>query len=905
MKTTPLLSVKRDKAIKGTIVFITKTMPVFLFAAWLALCFPARVAAQEVTVLFLPLKVNSAVDAAGLSGLADSALDSVLASRSDTSRLFTMMPRSETLSRFDYSAAWPPDDDIVAAVAGEGGSDFVVAGNLTRIGNSFSIDLKLYEIFSAARPVYYFREVPALDGLNAILDSLVGEIAAYTGRDFLINTVALRGNDRIDSGAILRQVQSRSGGPYDPGQLRQDLKKIFKMGYFDDVRVEVDETDQGKTVTFVMKEKPVIGTVTIEGEKELKEDAIQERVSVVANTIINPQKVTDAVTNIQSLYKEKGFYNTNVEAKLSYPSAERVDVRFVIKEGSKLFIKEIRFSGNRFFEAGKLARVIETSKKGFFSWLTDAGLLKRDVLEDDAARLASFYNHHGFIEAKIGAPVVEQDDKWLYVTFNISEGDRYRIGEVNLTGDLIEDKQTLLDRLKILKEDFLSRQTLRDDLLGLNDYYAEKGYAFAEASPLITKNSDEKTVDIVINIRQGDLVHFNRIIIKGNTRTRDKVIRRDLAIKERGVFNSKALRISNQRLQRLGYFEDVSITPEQALEENMMEVTVEVKERPTGAFSLGAGYSSVDSLMVMGEISQNNFLGKGQRLALQANLSGSTTRYNLSFTEPRFNDSRLLLGVDLYNWERELDYYTKDSYGGAMRLGFPLWEMWQMGFTYGWDHTDVKDIQVGAAQEIIDSLNLKITSFVRMGVSRDTVDKPFDPSSGSINSINVKYAGGPLGGDSAFTKVEASSQWFFPVLFGTVFHVRGAAGQVFQNEPDRLPVYEKFYLGGLNTIRGFKSGEINHIDDKGEEVGGDRMWYGNLELIFPLVKDAGLKGVAFFDFGNVYEGGWEFDDFKKTVGAGLRWLSPMGPLRLEWGYNIDPLPTEDQSNWDFSIGGAF
>jgi outer membrane protein insertion porin family len=909
MKTASMFSVKKYYLMKRAIAFIANPATFLLFAAWMVLSLPALSVAQEVTVLFLPLKVNSAVDASGLAGQADSSLDAVLASRSAARQILRLMPRQEALSSFDYSGVWPPSPEQVSAVISGSAAlaevDFVVAGNLTRIGESFSVDLKMYEMVAAGLPAYYFREVPSIDSLDKVLDSLVGEIAAYTGRDFLISNVVLRGNDRIDSGAIMRHVGSRAGDFFDAGLLRRDLKNIFKMGYFDDVQVEMTETDKGKEVIFVLKEKPVIASVSIEGEKELKEDAIQERVSVVANTIINPKKVAEAVANIRSLYKEKGFYNTHVEAKLSYPEADKVDVRFVIEEGAKVFVKKIRFAGNNSFKDKKLAKVIETSEKGLFSWLTDSGLLKRDILEQDAARLASFYHHHGYIEAKIGEPVVEQEGKWLYVTFNISEGDRYRVGDVSLTGDLIEDQEKLLARLNILDEEFLSRQTLREDILHLNDYYAENGYAFAEASPRISKKRDEKRVDIVINIQKGALVHLNRIIIKGNTRTRDKVIRRDLAIKEKGVFNSKALRVSNQRLQRLGYFEDVSITPEPALEENMMDVIIEVKEKPTGAFSLGAGYSSVDNLMVMGEISQNNFLGKGQRLALQANLSGSATRYNLSFTEPRFNDTRMLLGIDLYNWERELDDYTKDSYGGALRLGFPLWERWQMGFTYGWDHTDVKDIQEGAPDEVLESLDLKVTSFVRVGFSRDTVDKPFDPSKGSVYSLNIKYAGGPLGGDSAFTKVEGSSQWYFPSFLGTTFHIRGAAGQVFENETDRLPVYEKFYLGGLTTIRGFKSGEISHVDENGEEVGGDRMWYANLEWIFPLVTEAGLKGVAFFDMGNVYEGGWEFDNFKKTVGFGFRWLSPMGPLRLEWGYNIDPEPDEDQSNWDFSIGGAF
>jgi outer membrane protein insertion porin family len=675
----------------------------------------------------------------------------------------------------------------------------------------------------------------------------------------------------------------------------------------------VEDTDKGKVVIFEVKEKPVISQVTFSGQDELKEDDIREVVSVIPNTILNAQKLREAVDNIKTLYKSKGFYNTEITSELTYPQADRVKVEFHIKEGEKVFIKEIKFLGNESFKDKQLLKVMGTKEKGLLFWFTDSGVLKRDILEQDIARIASFYQHHGYIEATVSEPQIKQEGEWLYITIEISEGNRYKVGTIELTGDIIGDKQDLLQLIKIKDEEYLSRDVLRNDILRINDYYAENGYAFAEATPTVNTKKEEKVVDIVIDINKEDLVYINRITIKGNTRTRDKVIRRELLIREKGIFDSKALRQSHERLMRLDYFEDVSITPEPTPDKTKMDLVVDVKEKPTGAFSIGAGYSSVDSLMFMGEISQNNFLGRGQRLALSGNISGTSARYNLGFTEPHFYDSQLLMGFDLYNWEREYDLYTRDSSGFAVRFGYPVWELWNASVSYGYDDTKLSDVDVAnVAPSIIQSLDINLTSYVTFNLSRDTRNSLYTTTKGSYHAVSAKYAGGFLGGDSQFTKVDGFTSWYFPAFFfdDTAIHIKFSAGQIWENETDKLPDYEKFYLGGINTIRGFqtRSVAVKETDPATGivyEIGGNIMWFTNVEYHFPIVKQGGLRGIIFYDAGNVYESEWDFTNIKKSVGAGLRWLSPMGPMRLEWGYVIDPLPDEDTSNWEFSMGGNF
>jgi len=889
-----------------------------LIVLWATMLFFATsipvLAAEQANTMVLPLKINTQDNKESLTDTVDAALVKALEATLARQKIFKVLPRSEAEINIDYAVAWPPDFETIKQFGSKfaPGIDYIAAGSLTKLGDSVSIDIKVFDLINPVSPTFYYLEGQELSNIERSMEKITFDILSYTGRAFLITSIAPEGNKRIDSGAILRSITSRSGDLYIPEQLRNDIKSIFKMGYFDDVRLKVEDTEKGKKIIFEVKEKPVIGTVAIKGQDELKEDAIREVISVVPNTILNPNKVREAVDNILSLYKSKGFYNTEVTTELTYPKPERVNVGFVIEEGNKVFVKEIRFVGNESFKDSKLDKVMGTKEKGLLSWLTDSGVLKREILEQDAARIAGFYHNHGYIEAMVGKPEVTQEGKWLYITIEISEGNRYRVGNIELSGDLIGEKEELLSLLKIKDEEYLSRNILRQDILRLNDHYAENGFAFAEATPTVDTDKEKNLVDINIHINKGDLVYINRIVIQGNTRTRDKVIRRELLNREQDIFDSKALRESHQQLQRLDYFDDVSITPEPTSDKTKMDLIVGVKEKPTGAFSVGGGYSSVDNLMFMAEISQKNFLGRGQNMALQASISSRSARYNLGFTEPHFYDTKLLVGVDLYNWEREYDTYTKDSTGFGLRAGYPIWGKWNMSTSYGFDDTNLTDVDlVNADPSIIESMNINTTSFVTLGFSRDTRNNLYVTSNGSVNSIRVEYAGGYLGGDSQYTKVEGSTSWFFPGFFfnDTSFHYKIAAGQVWENETNKLPDFEKFYLGGINSIRGFPSRTV--AVDKSTtlnpdyKVGGQIMWYTNIEYHFPLIKEGGLRGLIFYDAGNVHDNAWDFHDIKKSVGAGVRWISPMGPLRLEWAHVIDPLPDEDGSNWEFSIGGAF
>jgi len=863
-------------------------------------------AGLEPNTIIVPPRINAQAGMDQLLVLTDKTLLEVAQSKG-----LLVLPREEAQKKLGYDS-WPPKVESLKSLIASLTVNYVAVGSITKLGEQLSLDFVVHDILGNNPPKFYYQ-VSMSTELHKSMTQMVNDILAHTGQYLLINSIAVAGNVRTDSGAIMRQVKSRVGERYAMELLRADLKGIFQMGYFDDVQILVTDTDKGKDVTFQLTEKAVIGQVIIKGQKELEEKEVKEVMSISPNTIINTKEVQTSVENIRKLYKDKGFYRTNVAAKLSYPMPDKVNVTFDIEEGIKMYIKGIRFVGNKAFSEKELRKEMTTSEKGLLSWFTESGKLKRDLLEQDRSRIGAMYHNSGYLEAKISEPVITEEGDWLYVTFDIQEGNRYRVGTIEITGDILGDKDTLFSLVDLSKEKFFSRKILREDVLRLTDRYAESGYAFAEVEPKLSRNEEDKRMDLSLKITQGHLVHINRINIKGNARTRDRVIRREMQVKEGGLLDASAIRKSSEMLQRLGYFEEVNVTPEPTVQEDIMDVVVEVKEKPTGTFSIGAGYSSVDSLMFMGEISENNFLGKGQRLSLQANMSSNSNRYNFSFTEPRLNDTKLMFGYDLYNWSREYDDYTKDSTGASLRFGYPIWNKWNLGWGYGYDDTKMSDVTVlNTSPTILESMLLEKTSFVRVGVSKDTRNKLTDASKGWLTNYSIKHAGGLLGGDSSFTKYEATSGWYYPLKWDTVFHVKGSIGYVVENEENKLPVYEKFYLGGLNTIRGFDSGKVSPLELNSDgvtysKIGGEKMWYGNVEWIFPIVKDIGLKGLVFFDIGNVYTDSqtWDVADLRYSTGLGFRWLSPMGPLRLEWGWNLSPKEGEKQGVWDFSIGGGF
>lgn len=786
-------------------------------------------------------------------------------------------------------------------------AQWMIRGTLTQIGEKASIDLRITDV-SMKRPSMFIFMV--CEDMERISDT-VAQLAVRVNDKILgvpnVESLQVTGNRRIESAAVLAVVTTQPGDRLDYDQLDRDLREIYKMGFFKNVEMDTSDGPKGKIITFRVIEKPSIGKIVFEGNDEYDDDDLKKELGISLYSILDNNEVKQSVRRLKNFYREKGYYNAEIEEETESIPNNEVLLKYKIKEHDKVYIEKIRFVGNKAFDDDELKDIMETSEKWFLSWITKAGVLDKKKLEFDVHKLASFYHNHGYIKAKVGDPEVRYDDKigGLVVTIDIVEGQQYGVDKVAVQGDLIEPAQDLLKKVKIGKQKVFNREIVRKDILALRDVYADQGYAYAEVRPLISEDDETHTADVTYDISKGPKVRFERITISGNKVTRDKVIRRELKIIEGDYFSGKALKRSNENLNRLGFFEDVQIKTKKGSQEDLMNVDVAVKERGTRTFSVGAGYSSAYSAFVMFQIADQNFLGYGQKLEASARIGGKNTEYNISFVEPWLFDKPLSLGVDLYKWKQEYDDYTRNSLGGALTLGFPL--KFLDDYTRGLVRYDYDDAEISDVTEtegpLYDMIGKNVTSSMLLRVKRDSRNDLWNPSRGSINEISFQYAG--LGGDEKFNKYRARTAWFFPLFWKTVFMAQGRWGYI--QDRGHLSVYQKFFLGGINTVRGFKYETISPVDENGYKIGGTKMMCYNLEYRFPLLKEQGVVGLVFFDAGNVFDEdeSWTFSGIRRSAGAGVRWYSPIGPLRLEYGFNLDPKDDEPSGRWEFSVGGMF
>ena len=800
------------------------------------------------------------------------------------------------------------NDYIAEQIGKDLGTRYVTFGTVTQAGENITLELRLIDTEGEMEPGEIRTEGKGLKSLIALSEKAASGISGKIFHRQRIAKILIRGNNRIEEAAIKLVIQSAPGDIYNPNKLREDMKSIYKMGYFDDVQIEAYDSPEGKVVTFVVHEKPTIVRVTINGAKNIDEDDIRSAISTKKFTILREKVIKEDEQKIKEMYREKGFFKAEVSTHITEAGENKVAVTFDIKEHKKLYVHKITFTGNKHFSDSKLRKLMQTSERNMFlAWFTNSGVLKKDMLDVDLDRLAVFYHDHGFIHAKIGTPEISYDDKGIVIKVPIVEGPRYKIGKVTLEGDLIDKPENLLMLTKLPRQKYLNREELQKDIQRLTEFYQDHGYANVEINPRILESKKEPIADVAYEIRKKEKVYIQRINISGNTKTRDKVIRRELAISEGDMYRTSLLKRSSYNLKRLDYFEKVELETSKGTANNLMELNVKVKEKPTGAISFGAGYSSEESIFAVGQIYQRNFLGKGQKLALQAQLGRETQRYSISFTEPWLMDTHFSLGLDAYNLAYDYDDYTKDSFGGNLRLSYPFGDWSRFYFTYSYEDADITDVAYDAALVIKDQEGKHTKSSVTFALERDTRDHPFLATQGSDNSISIEYAGKALGGDSDFVKYIVNSGWYIPLVWKTVGFIHVKGGYI-SGSRDDVPLYERFYLGGINSVRGFEYGDVGPQDpETGDDIGGNKFGQVNLEFLFPLLEKMGVRGVIFFDAGNAFDNDEDFDisKFRTSAGGGIRWHSPMGPLRLEWGYNLDKRDDEDQSKWEFSMGLFF
>ncbi len=799
----------------------------------------------------------------------------------------------------------PTLDQVEARQAGASlGADFVIYGSLTKLGSNFSLDARLLDMAKEV-PLSFHRQGKGEESLETLVSEIARDLKGQTlGLDKVVE-VDITGNQRIGDEALSVQMKTKPGQFLDPDTLNQDLKKIFAMGYFSNVRALTEKMEGGVKVVLEVGENPAIREIEVKGGTMDKKEVI-EAFNVPALTVYNGHAVANGLQRVADLYRGTGYLNVEVSQELGEVKDGLANLTIRIKANNRLYIKEIKFTGNEKVSSKVLRKQIETDDWGFFSFMTDAGILKKEVLEKDLEKIRAYYQNNGFLKAQVGEPDIQATEKDIFVVIPIDEGDPFTVGRVEIEGDLIKPADELKAKLKLTTGKIYSRADIEVDREALINEYATVGHAKVSVNLNSKLDSAAKTVNLTYNIRKGPLMYVERISIHGNTRTRDKVIRREMRVKEGDLVNLAAIRRSAFNLRRLQFFDEVEFNNLPGSEDNQLVMDVRVKERSTGMFNFGVGYSTADSAMIMLRIQEQNLFGRGQELIAAGNIGFKGQRYSLSFIEPYLFDHNLSLSLSAYNTEREYLDYDKGAYGGYAGIGFPfMFDFTRMNFKYTYEVVDISNVEDEESLLKQEEGN-HYTSMLSWGLKRDSRDLIFGATKGSENFVEVEFAG--LGGTTSFTKVVAGSSWFFPAPLQTTFHIQGKIGYVTKNGWGHLPAYEKFFLGGINSLRGFQYASVSPRDPvTGTRIGGEKMMHFNAELIFPLIPQAGVKGVVFFDAGNVWTGDGAYDvtDLRQSVGGGIRWYSPIGPLRLEYGHIIKGEEDDGDGGWEFTIGSVF
>ena len=729
------------------------------------------------------------------------------------------------------------------------------------------------------------------------------QVLAAVGPGSIVRDIAIRGNRRTQASTIRFYLKTEIGSPFLPRVLRDDVKRLYALRTFEDIRVTAEDVEDGMRIIIAVTEKPAVRKVALEGRRRGDEDEVRQRVRLKERATFERNLLNDSVTGIQEYYRQEGYYFAHVRPDVTEVDDNQVDVTLHITEGKKVRIQRIQFVGNRYYPDRVLQGEIQTKPYQIPILSGGASLYRPEGLRVDLQLLQNFYQNHGFVNIQLGEPTVELNRESSSVVTTIpivSEGEQYKVGEVGLTGDDIFEEAELRRLVRLRTGEIYSREDVRRDILALTNAYTDLGYAFADATPTVALDDQKRLVNVKYTVRPGQRVYIGRIEIRGNERTRDWVIRRELRVDEGELYSGQNLRRSRQRLSNLDYFEEVKIDTLRRPEQGLIDLEVDVAEKSTGQFSAGIGFSSVETVLFQASVTQRNLFGRGQSITAQGRLGGLSQDFSISFVEPWLFGRPINAGISIFR--RSANFQTFDSLrtGVALTLGRVFGEFLSASATYRFEELDISDLEPGAADLLEEQEGASLTSSITPRVVWDSRNSRFNPSQGSLNSFEVEVAG--LGGDNRFYKLIGESSWYYPLPYGLTGFVKGRFGIGAGYAGEDLPASERFFLGGPTSVRGFGFRDIGPQDLDGNPLGGTSMVQFNLEIGRSFSRI--LRLVAFMDVGNVYAEEEQFDlgELRRSVGFGVRFITPVGPVRMDWGFKLDRRPGERLVELGFLLG---
>ncbi|MFA5038196.1 MAG: outer membrane protein assembly factor BamA [Candidatus Omnitrophota bacterium] len=746
------------------------------------------------------------------------------------------------------------------------------------------------------------------------------ETAEEAASSKIIKAVEVAGNQAISTATIMAKLKTRVGQAYHSQTARDDIKRLYETGFFSDISLDLTPQEDGVKVVFKVEERPIIQEISVEGNKSFRKDVLLRKLKSKTGQYLNLAVLKDDLSLLKKEYEKRGQPEVQIAHSIDIdPKTNKAKVKIAIQEGKKITIRRIYVDGNLHFSDRTIRSLIKTKRK----WLFNAGFFKEEEFNDDLERIKDFYQKHGYLDTTVDYRIDYDAKGFLYIRLKIEEGKSYTVGSVSFRGNGKFDDAELLSQIKAAPAGgTFTYDALRQDVANIQGFYFGKGYIYAQIQEAASLDADSGTVAISYAIVENDIVFVDRIDIRGNLKTKDKVIRRELRIKPGERFDGDKLKRSKERLYNLGFFEEVNYDTEPGTKPDNRNLVVDVKEAKTGSFSFGGGYSSIDQFVGFVEIEQKNFdwrnwktfTGGGQALKLRAELGSVRENFELSFTEPWWFDRPISFGFDLYkrvhDKNADVGYgYLEKRTGGDLRLGKEFNEFIKGGVIYRLEEVDISDVSDSATQDLKDEEGKNLISSLEFTLTRDTTDNVFNPSRGLVLSGSYEVAGGPVGGDKKFNKVFGLASQYFPIFGKNVLQLQARGGVVTPfGGQEKVPIYERFYAGGANTIRGYEERSVGPADPvTADPLGGEALFVFNIEYTVPLLDF--VKGAVFIDTGNVWEKASDFGrgGFKTGVGFGVRIKTPIGPLKLDYGIPLNKQPgkANKEGRFHFSMSHGF
>ncbi|MCO4743170.1 MAG: outer membrane protein assembly factor BamA [Proteobacteria bacterium] len=808
--------------------------------------------------------------------------------------------------------------------------------------------------------------------LTFILGSVAEAGAPVPARGTIVS-VEVQGTRRIEEASVMTSIRMRAGEELSPSKVRRDLRSVYGTGWFDDVQIDIELKGTGVAVIFIVDEKPAVRDVRFSGNKKVNDDDVSEAIDIRAFSVLNDADLQINADRIRDVYVEKGFYLADVTPVVRDLGNEQVEVVFEIEENRKVVIQRIDFTGNDSVPDKKIERFLQLKEGGIIPWLSSRGNFRAEALDEDVFTIRYVFLEEGFVDVQVGEPNVylSPDKRSIFISYHVEEGEKYEIGTIDVSGDFIEEEGLTRDALleiiggrmvadvqeeqwreatdrkglriavenkgpSIATDDTFKYSTLQMVMSSIQDFYSDQGYAFVNVIPLTQTHPETQRVDVTFQIDKGEKMRIGRIEITGNDPTFDKIVRRELVINEGEFYRGSRIKASRQRLERLGYFDEVNITTPRGEGENTLDLSIGVSEQPTGSFSFGIGYSNLESFVLTGNVQKNNFLGMGYLMSAAINWSGIRRQWNVSLFDPYFLDSRWTFRIDGFNVQRQFQL-NEFQRGGSVELGRYLDQRDDMRLAFEYTIEDVGLTSLDPFKKAMlggDLYRNGLTSSIGINLTIDKRNNRIQATKGFLASVSTELAGGfrvsddkvlsLLGGEFNFIESRANLRLYQPIIPNSdilVFRLNSTLGRIDSTDGRAIPFIHRFRAGGINSVRGFNWFSLGpsirspQTDDPivGDDrlvVGGSETWVNNIEIESPIIKAAGVTAVVFFDAGNTFGDPWGNGHInplglRTAVGAGVRWRSPIGPLRFEWGFPLKPQEGEKKQVFDFSIGSFF